>query len=70
MKRKTLIFTLALAMVAPWAAFGQETYTVYEDGTATNSNIPLGYATTSYNVKSQFIIPESDLPESMVGKST
>ena len=66
MMRKTLRIVL-FALMMPMASWAQQTLTLYEDGTATNYYVPFnGYKAGTYNQKSQFIIPASDL-EDLVG---
>ena len=61
MKRKSLLFLLLLALIAPWAANAQNTLTVCE-GTATNAYIPVyGYYADTEGCNSEFIIPSSEL---------
>ena len=61
MKRKSLLFTLLLALFMPWAAQAQEELTV-NDGTVTNGKIPVnGLYTDTQGTTSEFIIPADSL---------
>ena len=62
MKRKSLLFLLLFALIAPWAAYGQGTTstTVY-DGTTTNNHVPAYIYYFDDFTRSQFVIPASDL---------
>ena len=66
MKRKSLLFLLLFALLAPWAAQAQETLTVY-DGTATNPNVPFYSLYADYGARSQFIIPAEQLASMVNG---
>ena len=69
MKRKSLLFLLLFALLAPWAAMAQqtETFTVYENETGTNSNIPIYGLWADANQQSEFIIPAADLADIACG---
>ena len=66
MKRKSLLFLLLLALMAPWAAKAQETLTVYDQGTTTNSYVPIYGLFCDNGVKCEFVIPSTEL-EAMSG---
>ena len=62
MKKKSLLFLLLFALMAPWAAKAQSELTVY-DGSATNGNVPVyGWYADAYN-KAEMIMPAADLDE-------
>ena len=63
MKRKSLLFTLLLALFMPWVANAQETLTVYEDGTATSSNVPVHGLWADAYLKCEFVVPVDQLTE-------
>ncbi|MCR5013197.1 MAG: fibronectin type III domain-containing protein, partial [Bacteroidales bacterium] len=66
MKRKKLLLMLLLAVLLPWAAFGQETLTVC-DGTIQNTYIPAyGLYVDTQGTTSEFVIPADSLTD-MVG---
>lgn len=65
MKRKLLLFSLLLALMAPWAAQAQDELTVY-DGTTTNSYVPAYMGYFDDFSRSQFVIPAESLAD-MVG---
>ncbi len=69
MKRKSLLFLLLFALLAPWTANAQqtETFTVYENETGTNSNIPIYGLWADANQHSEFIIPAADLADIACG---
>ena len=57
--------TLALmaCMLVPWVTQAQNELTVYEDGTATNGNVPVhGYYADAY-LKAHFVYPADELSE-------
>ena len=61
MKRKSLLFLLLLALLAPWAAQAQNSMTIYEDATGSNSYVPVyGYWADAY-LKCEFVVPASEL---------
>ena len=61
MKRKSLLMILLMAFFAPLAMMGQETLTVYEDGSATSNTVPMYvYYWDSYT-RAQTVFPASDL---------
>ena len=66
MKRKSLLFTLLLALFMPWVANAQETLTVYEDGTATSANVPVHGLWADAYLKCEFVVPADQLEE-MIG---
>ena len=50
MKRKSLLFLLLFALLAPWAANAQNAHVVVGDGTTTNNNVPISiYYNYSYS---------------------
>ena len=68
MRRKNLLLiTLLMALFAPLAMMGQETFALYEDATGSNSNIPVyGNWADAGDATAEFIIPASDI-DAMVG---
>ena len=58
---------LLLALLVPWAAKAQETLTVYEDETGTNSYIPIYGTWADVNQQSEFIIPAEELADIIGG---
>ena len=57
MIKKSLLLTLLLAILVPWAAQAQETLTVC-NGTETNEYLPVyGYYMDTQGTTSEFIIP-------------
>ena len=66
MKRKSLLFLLLMAVFAPLAMMAQETLTIYEDGTATNSNVPVHGTWADAYLKCEIVVPADQL-ESMNG---
>ena len=60
--KKILLFLL-MAMFAPWAMMAQETLTIYEDGTATNTNVPVFGTWADAFLKCEFVVPASELEE-------
>ncbi len=67
MKRKSLLFMLLFALLAPWAANAQQTLTVYEDGTATSSNVPVHGLWADAYLKCEFVVPADQLAEMTAG---
>ena len=63
MKRKHLLFLLLFAMFAPWAANAQETVTIYEDGTATSTYVPVYGTWADAYLKCEFVVPANELSE-------
>ena len=64
MKRKSLLFLLLFALLAPWAANAQETtLTVYDEGTTTNNYVPIYGLYCDEGVKCEFVIPAEQLAE-------
>ena len=64
MKRKSLLFLLLFALLAPWAANAQQTtLTVYDEGTTTNNYVPIYGLYCDEGVKCEFIIPAEQLAE-------
>ena len=70
MKNKYLLLTLLLAFFAPWAAQAQETFTVYEDESGTNSYIPIYGTWADADQQSEFIIPAEELADIIGGNIT
>jgi hypothetical protein len=68
MKRKTLLFSLLLTFLAPWAAMAQETLTVYSNTTLTQSNAPMFVEYFKNYTITQTVFPASDLT-AMSGKT-
>jgi hypothetical protein len=62
MIKKSLLLTLLLALLVPWAAFGQETLTVH-DGTTTNQVIPAYIYYYDDYTRSQFVVPATELAD-------
>ncbi len=63
MCKKSLLFSLLLALFAPCAAQAQNELTIYEDGTATSSNVPVhGLWADSY-LKCEIVVPAEELEE-------
>jgi len=64
MKRKSLLFLLLFALLAPWAANAQQTtLTVYDEGTTTNNYVPIYGLYCDEGVKCEFVIPAEQLAE-------
>ena len=71
MKKKSLLFTLLLALFMPWAANAQETLTVYGDGTqTTNAYVPMYSGYFDDFTKSEFVIPAAKLVDMEGGTIT
>ena len=67
MKRKSLLFLLLFALIAPWAAYGQNhTLTVY-DGTATNNHVPMYVFYFDDFTRSQYVIPAAQIDAMTTG---
>ena len=66
MKRKSLLFLLLMAVFAPLAMMAQETLTIYEDGTATSSYVPVHGLWADAYLKCEIVVPADQL-ESMNG---
>ena len=66
MRKKSLLFALLLAFMAPFAAQAQEELTVC-NGTTTNGNVPIYGTWCDSYTRSQFIIPAADLEEMVNG---
>ena len=60
MKRKSLLFLLLLALMAPWAAQAQE-LTVYENTTTTNNYVPMFVFYFDDYTRAQTVFPADDL---------
>ena len=67
MKRKSLLFLLLFALLAPWAANAQNTLTVYEDGTEVNEYVPFYGYYADEEQQNQMIFPATELAD-MVGQ--
>ena len=63
MKRKSLLFVLLLALMAPWAAMAQSELTIYENGSATSSNVPVYGLWADDYLKCEFVVPADELAE-------
>ncbi len=63
MKRKSLLFLLLMAVFAPLAMMAQETLTIYEDGTATSSNVPVHGTWADAYLKCEIVVPADQLVE-------
>ena len=61
MFKKSLLIMLLMAMFAPWAAMGQETLTIYENETGTNTYVPFCVNYNDGYQATEFIIPASEL---------
>lgn len=66
MKSKRLLLLLLVALMAPWAAMAQETLTVYDQNTTTNSNVPVWGLWADNSLQSEIVYPASEL-EDMAG---
>ena len=66
MNNKSLLFALLMAIFAPLAMMAQETLTIYEDGTATSSNVPVHGTWADAYLKCEIVVPADQL-ESMNG---
>ena len=62
MKRKSLLFLLLIALLAPWAAYAQETLTVHE-GTATSNNVPVHGLWADAYLKCEMVYPATELSD-------
>ena len=60
MKRKSLLFLLLFALIAPFAANAQQTLTVH-DGTGTNSNVPVHGLWADAYLKCEMVYPAAEL---------
>ena len=70
MIKKSLLITLLLACLAPWAVNADE-LTVYENETGTNNFVPIyGTYVDASNFKSEFIIPADQLESMSYGTIT
>ena len=63
MKRKLLLFSLLLALFAPWAAQAQNELTIYESGSATSSYVPIYGLWADAYLKCEFVVPADELAE-------
>ena len=66
MKRKSLLFLLLMVLIAPWAANAQETLTVHDENTTTNSNVPVWGLWADNSLQCEIVYPASEL-EDMAG---
>ena len=63
MFKKSLLLTLLLALLVPWAA-AQQTITVYDQGGTTNNGyVPMYGGYFDDNTKSEFVIPAAKLTD-------
>ena len=66
-KNKTLLaraaITLLFALLTTVGAWAQETLTIYENGTATNSNVPVHGLWADAYLKCEFVVPADELSE-------
>ena len=63
MCKKSLLFSLLLALFAPCAAQAQNELTIYEDGTATSSNVPVHGLWADAYLKCEIVVPAEELEE-------
>ncbi|MCR5657762.1 MAG: fibronectin type III domain-containing protein [Bacteroidales bacterium] len=68
MKRRLLLFSLLMALFAPWAAQAQSELTIYEDASTTSSYVPVYGLWADAYLKCEFVVPASELEE-MAGGS-
>ena len=63
MKSKRLLLMLLMAVFVPLAMMGQSQLTIYEDGTATSSYVPVHGLWADAYLKCEFVVPTNQLGE-------